>query len=100
MNQDQAMSVVRAVLQVIGTFLVTYGASAGITEQMWTTVTGGIMVIAPVIWGILAHTNANTVAAAAKIPEVASVQVTNTPAGLALKDAAGSKPDALVMVAR
>ena len=97
MNQQQVMSVVRDLLQIVGTFLTTYGI---FSQEQWQPIAGGLLMIAPVVWGMLAHTQANAIAVAAAIPDVAKVEVKPTPTGIALKDAAGSTPDALVTVAK
>lgn len=86
MNQDQAMSILRDILQIVGTSLVAYSATTGITEQMWATISGGVLMIAPVVWGIWTHNKTNTIAAAAKIPEVAKVVAVPEIANGTLKD--------------
>jgi hypothetical protein len=62
MNQDQLLSVVRAVMQIVGTGLMTTGIG-GITSEGWSTITGGVLMIAPVVWGIFAHSESGAVAA-------------------------------------
>ncbi len=64
MNSDQFMSIVRDALQIIGTFLTTYGL---ITGAQWQPIAGGLLMIAPVAWGIYTHTQANTIASVAKM---------------------------------
>ena len=100
MTQDQVLSIVRAVMQIFGAIIATYAATTGITEQAWTTITGAVLMIVPVIWGVYVHSRANIVAAAARLPDVAQVVVCPTPAGVALKAAAGSTPTAQVVVAK
>jgi hypothetical protein len=68
MNQEQFMSIVRAVLQIIGTALVSYSVKTGITDQIWTTISGSVLMVAPVIWGLVVHTQANAIAIVAKLP--------------------------------
>ena len=96
MNSDQLMSVVRAALQIVGTFLTTYGL---ITAEQWQPMLGGLMMIIPVIWGIYVHSKWYTVKAAARLPEVSKVEVHPTHEGIELRKAAGSTPDARVVVA-
>jgi hypothetical protein len=86
MTQDQVMTIVRSILQIVGTSLVSYSAATGITEQMWATISGGILMIVPVIWGLYAHNTANTIAAASKLPEVAKVVTTPEIANNTLAD--------------
>ncbi len=96
-NQEQVMSLVRALLMAIGASLVAKGWLAG---AMLEPLVGLFVMVVPVVWSMLTHTQSNAVAVAAAIPAVSKVEVTATPEGLALKDAAGSKPDARVMVAQ
>jgi len=96
MNQDQVMSIARAVLQIVGTFLISNGI---FTEANWGTAAGAILVLVGIGWGMYAQTKANKVAAVAAMPEVAKVVLTPTPEGLALKNAAGSTPSAQVTIA-
>ncbi len=95
MNSDQMSSVLRSALAIAGTFLTTYGL---LNAGDWATVTGAVLAVAPVVWGIYAHTAANTVAAAAALPDVAHVAVMPTPEGLALKAAVPHTPGAVVIV--
>jgi uncharacterized membrane protein len=78
MTQAQLLSLARAVLNVIGTALVMYGASTGITEELWTTITGSVLTLLGVGWGLYTHTTTSTIEAAAKLPEVAKIVVTPT----------------------
>lgn len=70
MNQEQMMSVVRDVLQILGTFLTTYGLLSG---EQWQPIAGGVIMIAPVVWGIVKHTKTNAIATVAAMPEVKKV---------------------------
>ncbi len=95
-NQEQIMSLARAFLMAVGTAMVAKGyISSAILEPL----IGLVVMVVPVVWSMYAHTESNAVAVVAAIPAVSKVEVTATPAGLALRDAAGSKPDARVMVA-
>jgi hypothetical protein len=96
LNSNQILSVVRDFLQICGTFLTTYGV---LTSEQWEPVAGGILMIAPIVWGIAVHSKANTIKAAATLPEVAKVEVHPTHEGMELRKAAGSTPDARVTVA-
>lgn len=87
-NSDQLLSLLRTVLQILGTALVSHGV-LGINGAMWENISGAILMIAPVIWGMFAHTDAAKVAAVvelAKQPDspVQGVITTNTPEGVAL----------------
>jgi len=94
MNREQWLSVIRDTMKVIGTFIVSYGF---VTSGMWETITGAAMIGVPIIFELLNRTKANTVAVVAAMPEVARVEIKPTPEGTALKEAVGSKPDALVV---
>ena len=96
MNSDQLMSVVRDALQIVGTFLATYGV---LTSEQWQPMMGAIIMVAPVVWGIIVHSKTNTVKAAARLPEVSKVEVYPTHEGIELRKAAGSTPDARVVIA-
>lgn len=84
MNQEQFLSIVRSLLQVAGTFTTTYGL---FSDQQWTAVAGGIVMIAPVAWGIYVHTKNNAVAVVAAMPEVKKIETTATVDGAALAKA-------------
>jgi hypothetical protein len=96
MNSNQLLSVARDVLQIIGTFLATYGV---LTNEQWQPMAGAIIMIIPVVWGIYVHSKTSTLQAAARLPEVAKIEVHPTHEGMELRKAAGSTPDARVVVA-
>ena len=77
MNSDQLMSLLRTVLQIAGTALVAHG-TLGITGAMWEQISGAVVMIAPVIWGIYAHTDAAKIASVASMPDVAQITVKST----------------------
>lgn len=80
------MSVARALLQIIGTTLVAYSTQTGITESMWATISGGVLMIVPVVWGLWAHTQTNAIATVAAMPEVQKVVAVPEIANVVLKD--------------
>ena len=61
-NQDQVLSVLRSLLTVGGTWLVSHGV---MTDTDWTTVAGAILAVAPIAWGWYAHSKKGKLAAAA-----------------------------------
>jgi hypothetical protein len=73
MNQDQVMSIVRSVLQILGTGLVSKGV---IGDADWTTIAGAILMVVPVGWGIYAHTQQQKIASVAAMPEVKTIVAT------------------------
>ncbi len=95
-NKEQSFSIIRAVLVAIGSILGTLGY---VSEGTWQVIMGLGLAIAPLIWGIFVHTQANAVAVAAAVPEVSKIEVNPTPQGRALMKAAGSAPEALVVFA-
>ena len=67
MNNDQLLSLLRTVLQIIGTSVVAHG-TLGINGAMWEQITGGVLMLAPTIWSMYAHTNTATLATVAAMP--------------------------------
>jgi hypothetical protein len=61
MNQDQILALVRAVLLIAGTFLVTTASHEGVVSDVnWATITGAVLTIIPIAWSMFAHAqNAN-----------------------------------------
>ncbi|GJD59293.1 hypothetical protein [Methylobacterium dankookense] len=78
MNQEQYLSLARTLLQIGGTIAVTRGwiapeQAAALTDQL--LVFGGALVaVGATIWGLVARSKKNLIAAAAALPEVASIQ--------------------------
>ena len=75
MNQDQLLSLVRTVLQILGTAVVAHG-TLGINSVMWEQISGAVIIIAPTIWSMYAHTQAAAIASVAANPDVKSIVVT------------------------
>lgn len=90
-NTSQLLSLLRAILQVVGTILVSHG-TLGITGAMWEQISGGVLVIAPVIWSMYAHTDAAKIAEVVKLAAdpASPVQGVITTADAAGKDLANS----------
>ena len=85
MNQDQILSIARAVLQVVGTGLVSKGL---IGTADWSTIMGAVLMVVPVIWGMMAHTDAAKVAAVEAMPSVKQIVVNSSIATDGIADAA------------
>ncbi len=66
MNLEQIKSIIRDILQILGTMLVSFKLFA-ITDETWSVIAGAIMMLVPVVWGILNHTQANAVAVVAEL---------------------------------
>jgi hypothetical protein len=77
MNQDQLLSLLRTLLQVIGTAVVTHG-TLGINGAMWEQISGAIIIIAPTIWSMYAHTDKANLAKVTAMPDVTQVVVKST----------------------
>ena len=67
MNNDQLLSLLRTVLQIIGTSVVAHG-TLGINGAMWEQISGALIILAPTIWGIYSRTDAATLATVAAMP--------------------------------
>jgi hypothetical protein len=104
-NQNQITGIIRIVVPTA----LAYAAGAGwihlsIEESTaWTNAVvdaaAGIVSIVMLLWSGHANSNPEMVKSVAAIDEVAKVELKPTKAGAALKEAAGSKPDALVVFA-
>ena len=81
MTNDQILSMARAALNILGTILLTYGYIKGLDAETWSTISGAVLTLVGVGWGLLAHTKTNTVTAAAKLLEVEQIVATPTFAG-------------------
>lgn len=95
-NNDQVLALVRAVLSIVGTFLTTKGL---VSAADWTTYAGAVMMVAPVVWSMFAHTDSAKVAsvvALAQDPQsaVKGIITENSPAG---RDLAASTPGPIVV---
>lgn len=77
MNQDQTLSLVRAILTAGGTVLATKGVidSSAVSTDVTIVMTaiGSITALVSLGWGIYRNTHASTIAAAAKLPSVQAI---------------------------
>ena len=76
-NTDQLMSLLRTLLQIAGTAIVTHG-TLGINGAMWEQISGAIIMLAPTVWGVLAHTDSAKLAAVEAMPDVTKISVKET----------------------
>jgi|ERR1039458_83369 hypothetical protein len=74
MNQDQMLSLLRTVLQIVGTIVVSHG-TLDINGALWEQISGVILVIAPTIWSMYAHTDSAKIATVAAMPDVKQIVV-------------------------
>ena len=77
MNSDQLMSLLRTLLQIAGTALVSHG-TLGINGAMWEQISGAIIMVAPVVWSMASHTDGAKIASVAAMPDVAQIVVKST----------------------
>lgn len=73
MNQTQVESIVRNALQIAGTLLLAYGWTS---ETGWTTITGVVTMIVPIVWGVYTQTKQNQIGRVADMAEVTNVVTT------------------------
>lgn len=93
MNTDQMLSLLRTVLQIAGTAIVAHG-TLGINGAMWEQISGAVLLLAPIIWSMYAHTDAANIAKVAAMPDVEKIVVQPTAtdgAGAALADPTQTK---------
>lgn len=64
MNNDQLLSLLRTVLQIIGTVVVAHG-TLGINGAIWEQISGALVVLAPTVWSMYANTKAAKLASVA-----------------------------------
>ena len=64
MNQDQMLSLLRTVMQIVGTIIVSHG-TRGITGALWEQISGVVIIIGPTIWSMYAHTDSAKLASVA-----------------------------------
>src|SRR3712207_7502317 len=69
-NQEQILSLVRTLLQIGGTALVTRGI---LTGAEWEAILSAILFVVPTIWGIWARRYTGLVEAAAAVPNVQQI---------------------------
>ena len=74
-NSDQLLSFLRTILKIAGALIVAHG-TMGINGAMWEQLSGGIIMIAPVVWDMFVHTDAGKLAAVEAMPQVKKITVT------------------------
>ncbi len=92
-NSDQLLSLLRTLLQIAGTAIVAHG-TLGINGAMWEQISGGILMLAPIVWSMFAHTDSAKIAAVAAMPDVEKIVVqpkATDGVGAALADPAQTK---------
>jgi len=83
-NQDQTMSLVRALLMFVGNMLVAKGvlssADAPVVETAIITGLGAAVTAGPIVWGVIAHTHTAMIQAVNAANNGAKVVLDTTPA--------------------
>lgn len=93
-NTDQVMSIVRAVLLIAGTMLVNNHV---VTQTGWDALAGAVLMAAPVLWGLVAHTDNAALATVEAMPDVTKIVVKTTSTnGVATAAADPSRPKVVV----
>ncbi len=64
---DQANSVARNLLQIAGTLLMAYGLT---NEAAWESISGAVVMMVPIVWGLIRHSKGQIISAAAKLSDV------------------------------
>jgi hypothetical protein len=98
MNAEQAKSLVRWMIATFGPFIIATGYASQSTLELWG---GVLMSLAPLIWSMFTHTQANAVAVVdtmAKDP-ASPVKAVVTDATVAGRELANSMPGNTTVVA-
>jgi hypothetical protein len=74
-NTDQLLSLLRTVLQMIGTYVVANHVLGANSSQLWDLLAGIILMAAPTIWSIYAHTDAANIKKVTAMPDVKEIVV-------------------------
>ena len=74
MNSEQLQSLLRTLLQIAGTAIVAHG-TLGINGAMWEQISGGVIMLAPIVWSMLAHTDDAALKIVEKMPDVKKIVV-------------------------
>jgi len=77
MNNAQLLSLLRTLLQIAGTAVVAHG-TLGINGAMWEQISGAIIMLAPIIWSMFAHTDTAQLKAVEAMPDVKKIVVDTT----------------------
>ena len=92
-NNDQLLSLLRTLLQIVGSFIVSHG-TFGINGAIWEQISGAIIIIAPTIWSMYAHTDRANIEKVSAMPDVKKIVVkpnADDGVGAALADPAQTK---------
>jgi len=73
-NSDQMLILLRTILKIGGTLIVAHG-TLGLNGAAWEQLSGGILMIAPVIWDMFVHTDSAKIKSVTAMPDVAQIVV-------------------------
>ncbi len=73
-SSSQLLSLLSTVLKVLGTAVVAHG-TLGINGAMWEQISGGILMLAPVVYDMFRHTDAAQLKAVEAMPDVKKIVV-------------------------
>ena len=57
LNQEQMLSLLRTALQILGTYIIANSTLGPDSTHIWELISGLVMVIAPTVWSMFAHTD-------------------------------------------
>lgn len=92
-NYEQFLMALRWAMNAAGVALISHGVGS---QSLWTAIGGGVLSLAPFVWGLIRHTKWGTIIAANDLPEVAGVIMKPTPEG---EELARSTPSPAVTTA-
>lgn len=84
-NQEQLLSLLRTLLQVVGTFVISRSLLGDSSGQWWQLISGAILLAAPTIWSMYAHTDGAMIKNVTAMTDVKQVVV-----AAGAKDGAGA----------
>lgn len=76
-TSDQLLSLLRTVLKIAGALVVAHG-TLGINGAMWEQISGGVLMIVPVVWDMFNHSTTGQLRAVEAMPEVKKITVVPT----------------------
>lgn len=74
-NQEQLMSLLRTALQMIGTYVVARGVLGADGANLWQLISGLILMVAPTVWSMFAHTDSAMIKNVTAMPDVKQIVV-------------------------
>jgi hypothetical protein len=75
MNNTQMLSLLRTVLQMAGTFVMSHSLLGSNTNQLWEMISGVLLMVIPTLWSMYAHTDNAMLKNVTAMPDVSKVIV-------------------------